>query len=71
MKRSDRVKLNFTRNWNLPGKKRLSHWLRPSAQSNQSFSGGIVWLKDEDIAIYTTANNFIEQTILTTGTYED
>lgn len=71
MKRSDRVKLNFTRNWKLPGKERLSQWLRPSGEGNKSFSGGIVWLTDEDIAVYTTADNFIEQTILTTGTYED
>ena len=71
MKRSDRVRLNFTRNWKLPGKERFSQWFKPSGEANKNFSGGIVWLTDEDIAIYTTADNFIEQTILTTGTYED
>jgi|GEM_PF-931157 len=71
MKRSDRVKLIFTRNWKFPGRERLSSWLKPSSQTNASFFGGIVWLNDEDIAIYTTADNFIERAILTTGTYED
>ena len=71
MKRSDRVRLNFTRNWKLPGKERFSQWFKPSGEANRSFSGGIVWLTDEDVAIYTTADNFIEQIILTTGTYED
>jgi FkbM family methyltransferase len=30
-----------------------------------------VWLADEDIAIYTSADNYIEWAILSTGTYED
>ncbi len=71
MKRFDRIKLIFTRNWKLPGRERLSQWLKPSGETNASFYGGIVWLNDEDIAIYTTADNFIERAILTTGTYED
>lgn len=71
MKRIDRVKLNFTRNWKLPGKERLSQWLKPTGETNLSLRDGIVWLTDEDIAIYTTADNFIEWTILSTGTYED
>ena len=56
MKRGDRIKLNFTRNWNLPGKERLSHWLKPSAALKANISNGIVWLNNEDIAIYTSAN---------------
>jgi FkbM family methyltransferase len=71
MKRSDRIKLNFTRNWNLPGKERLSKFLKPSDQLKANLSNGIVWLTNEDIAIYTTADNYIEWTILSTGTYED
>lgn len=71
MKRSDRIKLSFTRNWKFPGKERLSQWLSPSPQLNSKLSGGIVWLSDEDIAIHTTADNFIERNILTVGTYED
>jgi len=71
MKRSDRIKLNFTRNWRLPGRERLSRWLKPSAQLKANISEGIVWLADEDIAIYTSADNYIEWTILSTGTYED
>ncbi len=71
MKRSDRVKLNFTRNWKLPGKERLSQWLKPSEKTIAEFSEGIGWLSDEDIAIYTTADTFIEWTIISTGTYED
>lgn len=71
MKRSDRIKLNFTRNWALPGKERLSRFLAPSAQLKSTIKDGIVWLNNEDIAIYTTADNYIEWTILSTGTYED
>lgn len=71
MKRSDRIKLNFTRNWKLPGRERLSRWLKTSEQLKANISNGIVWLADEDIAIYTSADNYIEWTILSTGTYED
>src|SRR5260221_3267658 len=71
MKRSDRIKLTFTRNWNLPGRERLSNWLRPSDKFKKDLSGGIVWLAGEDIAIYTSADSFIEWAILSTGTYEE
>lgn len=71
MKRYDRIKLTLTRNWKFPGKERLSQWLSPSPQFNSKLSGGIVWLSDEDIAIYTTADNYIERNILSLGTYED
>ncbi|QHS56329.1 FkbM family methyltransferase [Mucilaginibacter sp. 14171R-50] len=70
MKRSDRIKLSFIRNWNLPGKERLSHLLNPSNDLKQNIKDGIIWLNTEDIAIYTTADNYIEWTILSTGTYE-
>jgi FkbM family methyltransferase len=71
MKRADRIKLNFTRNWNFPGKERLSHWFKPSRQLKTNLSKGIIWLNTDDIAIYTNADNYIEWTILSTGTYED
>jgi FkbM family methyltransferase len=71
MKRSDRIKLNFTRNWKLPGRERLSKWVKPSEQLKTNITNGIVWLTDEDIAINTTADNYIEWTILSTGTYEN
>jgi len=71
MKRTDRIKLSFTRNWKLPGKERLSHWFKPSAALKSTIKNGIAWLNDEDIAIYANADNYIEWTILTTGTYED
>jgi FkbM family methyltransferase len=71
MKRTDRIKLDFTRNWKLPGKERLSHLLKPSGKLMASLKEGIVWLSGEDIAIYTSADNYIEWTILSTGTYED
>lgn len=71
MKRSDRIRLNFTRNFRLPGKERAAKWLQPSEQLRTDIKDGIVWLKDEDIAIYTTADNYIEWAIITTGTYED
>lgn len=71
MKRSDRIKLNFTRHWRLPGRERLASWLRPSPSLRAAFTDGIVWLADEDIGIFTSADNYIETTLLTTGTYED
>jgi FkbM family methyltransferase len=71
MKRSDRIKLDFTRNWKLPGKERLSRLLHPSDKFKKSIIEGIVWLGTEDIAIYTSADSYIEYTILSTGTYED
>lgn len=71
MKRTDRIKIDFIRNWNLPGKERLAHWFKPSPGLKANFSQGIIWLNNEDVAIYTTADNYIEHTILTTGTYED
>src|ERR1700712_3608050 len=71
MKRIDRIKLDFTRNWKLPGKERLSRWLKPSAKLKADIKGGIACLTDEDIAIYTTADNYIEWAILSTGVYEE
>lgn len=71
MKRKDQIKLNFTRNWSLPGKERLANWLKPSTKLKTDLKNGIVWLNKEDIAIYTTADNYIEWSILSTGTYED
>jgi FkbM family methyltransferase len=71
MKRSDRIKLNFTRNWRLPGRERLSRIFKASEQLKTSISDGIIWLADEEVAIYTSADNYIEWTILSTGTYED
>ncbi len=71
MKRKDRIKLHFTRNWNLPGKERLSHWFKPSNDLKLSLKKGIVWLTNENIAIYTDADNYIEWCILSNGTYED
>ena len=70
MKRIDRIKLDFVRNWKLPGKERLSNWLQKSAGIKSALNEGIVWLSEEDIAIYTTADNFIELAVLSTGTYE-
>jgi len=70
MKRKDRIKLNFSRNWNLPGKERLSNWIKPSAELKSSVKNGIVWLTNEDIAINTSADNYIEWSILSSGSYE-
>lgn len=71
MKRKDRIKLDFTRNWKLPGKERLSKWLKPSDDLRSGLKNGITWLSHEDIAIFTTADNYIEWSLLSTGTYED
>jgi FkbM family methyltransferase len=71
MKRTDQIKLNFTRNWNFPGKERLTNLFKPSTKLKTQLKDGIVWLTNEDIAIYTTADNYIEWSILSNGTYED
>lgn len=71
MKRIDRIKLDFTRNWRLPGRERLSNLLKPSGQLRSSMKDGIAWLTDENIAIYTSADSYIEWLILSNGTYED
>jgi len=71
MKRIDRIKLDFTRNWRLPGRERLSNLLKPSGELKSSMKDGIAWLTDEDIAIYTSADSYIEWQILSNGTYED
>jgi len=71
MKRNDRIKLMFTRNWKFPGKERLSNWVKPSGPIKTAFNDGIIWLTDEDIAINTNADSYIEWSILSGGTYED
>lgn len=71
MKRKDRIKLDFTRHWKLPGKERLSRWLKPSQKTISSLKDSITWLGNEDIAIFTSANSYIEWSLLSTGTYED
>src|ERR1700744_5943068 len=71
MKRKDRIKLDFTRNWKLPGKERLSNWLKPSEDTKSALKNGITWLSNEDIGIFTTADNYIEWSLLSTGTYEE
>src|ERR1700744_2738401 len=71
MKRIDRIKLDFTRNWKLPGKERLSNLLKPSDNLKSTIKDGIAWLTNEDIAIYTSADSYIEWVILSNGTYED
>jgi FkbM family methyltransferase len=71
MKRIDKIKLEFTRNWKFPGKERLAQLFKPSKHLRTSIIDGIVWLTDENIAIYITADSYIEHTILSTGTYEE
>lgn len=71
MKRKDRIRLDFTRNWKLPGKERLSDWLKPSNETLLSLKDSITWLGNEDIAVFTAADNFIEWSLLSTGTYEE
>lgn len=70
MNRSDRFKLNLSRSWKFPGQIRLLNLLKPSADAMHKLQDGIIWLDNEDIAIYTSADNYIENSILTTGTYE-
>lgn len=70
MKRSDRIRLNFTRNWALPGKERLARMLKLSADATTRLKDGIIWLKDENIALYSSADSYIESTILKNGSYE-
>jgi FkbM family methyltransferase len=71
MKRIDRIKLGFSRNWKLPGKERLSRWLKPSGKDKLDIKDGVAWLSNEDIVIYVNTDSYIEWTVLSTGTYED
>ncbi|MBC7745120.1 MAG: FkbM family methyltransferase [Flavobacterium sp.] len=70
MNRRDRIKLSLTRNWKFPGRERLAHFLKSSDNLRKDLQNGLTWLNDEPIAIYTTADNYIECCILETGTYE-
>ena len=71
MKRTDRIKLDFTRNWNFPGKERLSRWIKPSGEIKDVFKEGITWLTNEDIGIFTTVDNYIEWSLISNGIYEN
>ncbi len=71
MKRSDRIKLNFTRNWKLSGKERLSGRIKLSAEQKARMKDAITWLVDEDIAIYANPDSYIEWSIFSGGTYEN
>jgi FkbM family methyltransferase len=71
MKRFDKIKLEFTRNWMLPGKERLTNLFKPSPSLKAAMKEGITWLTDEDIAVFTSADNYIEWQILSNGTYEN
>lgn len=71
MKRTDRIKLNFLRNWQLPGRERLTRWLKTSKELQADLNNGITWLNNEDLAVYTTADNYIEHAILFGGAYEN
>eukprot|EP01037_Dinobryon_pediforme_P013983 gene13983-14100_t len=55
----------------LYGRQRLATFFKPDKRLNKLMKNGIVWLTDEPIAIYTAADNYIENAILCTGTYED
>ncbi|MFC0514561.1 FkbM family methyltransferase [Mucilaginibacter angelicae] len=70
MKRTDRIKLSFLRNWQLPGRERLSRWLKTSAATQTALIDGITWLNQEDLAVYTTSDNYIEHMVLVSGVYE-
>lgn len=70
MNRKDKIKLAFSRNWKFPGQKRLLNFLKPSTELKRNLENGITWLDDEPVAIYTSADNFIECSILIEGNYE-
>ncbi|WP_026899001.1 FkbM family methyltransferase [Daejeonella oryzae] len=70
MNRLDKIKLRLTRNWKFPGQERLGRLFKPSQSLQVSFQNSIIWLSDEPLAIFSSANNYIEATILSTGTYE-
>lgn len=70
MKQKDKIKLGISRNWKFPGQMRLLNYLKPSIETSQSLKDGIIWLEDENIAIYTSADNYIENAVISTGSYE-
>lgn len=71
MKRSDRIKLYITRKWPFPGKERLANFLISPRKHKYVSEDEILWLANENIAIYGNSNNYIEWTIMSSGTYED
>ena len=71
MNRRDKIKLSFTRNWKFPGGERLARIFRSSSTLRHGLKNGITWLNDEPVAIYTTADNYIECCVLETGSYEN
>lgn len=70
MNGTDRIKLRWIRNWKLPGQERLARYFKPSVSLKNSFKNGIIWLHDEPLALYASADNYIEWTLLSTGNYE-
>jgi len=66
-----KIKLNITRNWDLPGKERLANMLINKGDQVQGlFFSGITWLKHEHIGIYVSTRSYIEWKIFSEGTYE-
>lgn len=70
MNNKDRIRLRWIRNWTFPGQERLSRYFKPSAALHRSFKNGIIWLHKEPIALYASPDNYIEWTLLSTGSYE-
>lgn len=66
----DKLKINISRNWKFPGQTRLLNYLKPSKNYLQKLKNSIIWLSEEPIAFFTTTDSYIENSILTTGTYE-
>jgi FkbM family methyltransferase len=71
LNRFDKIRLNISRNWEMPGRERIASMLIPQSRGKESKSyEGITWLKHEYLALYFSSTSYIEWKILSEGNYE-
>jgi FkbM family methyltransferase len=71
LNRFDKIRLNISRNWEMPGRERIASMLIPQSRKKESKSyEGITWLKHEYLALYFSSKSYIEWKILSEGNYE-
>jgi FkbM family methyltransferase len=69
--RLDKIRLNISRNWEMPGRERIASMLVPKSKENENqIYEGITWLKQEYIAVNFSSSSYIEWKILSEGNYE-
>lgn len=71
LNRFEKIRLNISRNWEMPGRERIASMLIPQnkGDANKTYEG-ITWLKNEYLALYFSSSSYIEWKILSEGNYE-